>query len=338
MDASSYITPRVEALTDHADEVYDVAPGVSNSFNTWSALKLILLSASVRMYTTVMGNQPIRDTYYIDALAGSGVSEYGDEEHFLGSSLLACRAARHPFSKMYFIEGNEDMATALEQRLDYVFQLPEFTEPKDWKVISGDCNEEIPRVVKDIRNRSDYREGFNYFAFIDNQGMDLEWSAIEKLTPTPHGDLLINLPTASAVGRNVGTTAANRFYGINTADIPAGDDIRVQLRRAYQSRLEERDRAVQTNTQVQADVGSYYYDLIYATRYIENGNDYMEVVRYVKSFIERMHSGNIDQILEVVRGDQEALDRWLPDDEPNEELMEELEEGDNGDQATFGDF
>lgn len=337
MDATGYITPRVEGLIDRAEEIHEVAPGVFNRFSTWSALKLILQSASVNMYTTVMANQPIEDTYYIDALAGSGVSRFEDGGHFLGSSLLACRSAREPFSKMYFVEYDEQKAEALRARLDYAFQFEEFTKPDRYEVINGDANDEIPRVTREIRDRSSYDAGFNYFGFIDNQGMNVTWDTIMELTPTPHGDLLINLPVAQAIGRNLGTDAANAFYGFDTGTIYTGDDtVRERLRDIYQYGLAGMDRSVQTVTKVQADVGSYYYDLIYATRFIPHGNGYMEVIDYVRDFIEQMHSGNVDQILEVIRGDQEQLSAFLPDNPPEDEMPEEEE--DDNEQATLGDF
>ncbi|PSQ51699.1 hypothetical protein BRD20_10175 [Halobacteriales archaeon SW_8_65_20] len=338
MDPEAYVSPRVEDLTKRADEVYDVAPGVSNSFSTWSALKLILHSASINMYTTVMSHQPIQDTYYIDALAGSGVSEYEDGEYFLGSALIACRAAKEPFSKMYFIEGDSDRCEALRQRLEYVFELSGFTRPSNYEVIHGDANEEIPEVTQNIYERSSFDDGFNYFTFIDNQGMDVEWDAIEELTPTPQGDLLVNLPIAQAVGRNVGTGAANRFYGTDTGSYTKLDSTRKQLRELYQRRLGGQGREVQTSTKVQADPGSYYYDLIYATRKIEGGNDYMEVIEYVKDMVEDMHSGNVDVILDVIRGNQSQLKQYLPDEAPEgNELMEEATESDT-DQSSLSDY
>lgn len=324
MDAPTYIRRRVEAIIEHSEAVYQQAPKVANQFNSWSALKLILHSSGVNMYTQVMSNQPIEDIYYIDALAGSGVSSH-DSGYFLGSALIACRAAQIPFSKMYFIDGNKENCNALEHRLEYVFTLEEFTEPHDWEVIPGNTNEEISEVVADIYDRSDFDDGFNYYAFIDNQGLDFDWESIEALTPTPQGDLLINLPTAHGIGRNIDSQAAEDFYGESLDWLNTTGKLREQLKRRYQARLCERDREVQVSTQVRADVGSFYYDLIYATRNIPGGNDYMEVMEYVKGFIEKVHSGNVDNILKVVRGHQKDFSSFLPDDEPEDELLEENE-------------
>lgn len=313
MNAGDYIKRRVDALRDHSEEVYEQAEGISNEFNSWSALKLILHSAAVNMYTTVHQNQGTGDIFYIDALAGSGVSTYESDRFFIGSPLLACRAAQYPFSKMYFIESDEEYCAALRDRLEYAFKLPDYTKPHDFEVIQGDANEELPSVVADLKEIGDYDDRFNYYCFIDNQGLDVEWSSISELTPTPYGDLLINLPIAQGIGRNVDTDAAAKFYGDPRKKLARGRTNREQLLDRYQEKLYDRDREVQASTRVYSNIGSFYYDLIYATRKIDDGNGYMEVIDYVKQFIESVHSGDVDRMIDVLDTNQSVIESYLPD-------------------------
>ncbi|WP_137285461.1 class I SAM-dependent methyltransferase [Halorussus salinisoli] len=112
---TEYIQTRVEGLTEYSEEIRDIEPSEVNSFDSWSALKLILHSAAVNMYTTIIPEYK-GDFYYIDALSGSGVSEYDNGQCFVGSPIVAAKVASEPFSKMYFIDQDEDYCHALKSR------------------------------------------------------------------------------------------------------------------------------------------------------------------------------------------------------------------------------
>ena len=347
VDVRDYIQSRIEGLTEDSQEFYSQVPGQANDFDTWSALKLILHSATVNMYTTVLAqNDYYDDLYYIDALAGSGVSQYNDENRcFLGSPLIAAKDATVPFKKMYFVEKDPDHAEALERRLEYAFsqKSDKYAEPGQWEVIPRDANKAIPDIISGMwRSFRNNDNGLNYLCFIDNQGMNVKWPTINELTPKPYGDLLINLPTSQAIGRNVGTypETVGEFYGrdLSTVDIP-DTGMREFMRDLYLEQLQDRNRPVQVNTRVEADVGSYYYDMIYATRDIKAGNGYEETIKYVRDFIEQVHSGDVDRILDVLDGSQSSLSSYLPDDDEgiSEELAEESSDEDSG-QTALGEF
>lgn len=341
MDDIDFIRPRVKALLDRSEEIYEAVPGPTNDFDTWSALKLILHSASITTYTKVHNNQGTGDVFYIDALAGSGLSEY-EGGHFLGSALLASRASVMPFSKMFFIEDKENLASVLKRRLEYAFDLPEFKEPEEWQVYTEDANEKIPEIVDEIKEISDYDSKFNYYCFIDNQATDVDWPAIEELTPKPYGDLLINIPLAQTIGRNINkeeTGELNKFYGRDLSDVTIRHNVRNSARNIYLNQLAERNRPKQVVTRVQAGAGSYQYDLAYVSRRTKNDNPWMDAIRYVRDFIENFHGGDIDRILDVIQGEQHTLEQYLPDDPIGEEAKEELEEmGEDYSQTGLRDF
>lgn len=293
------------------------------------------------MYTTVLqSNDSFSDLYYIDALAGSGVSTFDESEAcFLGSPIIAAKVPEEPFKKMYFIEHDEDKADALETRMEHIFAThDDAQEPEDWDVIRGDANEEIPAVVRDIwRTREG---GFNYYCFIDNQELNVKWDAIDELTPEPWGDFLINLPTASAIGRNATMepvpSELNDFYcvDLNELDLP-DSGIRPVMKELYSECLARSGRPVQITTNVDANVGSYEYDLIYATRDIEDGNDYIEVIEYVKQFIEDVHAGDVDDILDVLLDSQSSFEEYLPLDDVDNQIPNDNEDDD---QTSLRDF
>lgn len=335
MDESEYIKKRVAGLQEGSQELFEVAEGVSNDFDTWSALKLILHSAATNMYTSVHESQETGDIFYIDALSGSGVSKFEAGRCFLGSPLIAARSAQRPFSKMYFIESNDRYRSALRDRLNYAFRQPGYTEPDEWEIFDGDANDEIGNIVKEIQAKGSYEDKYNYYCFIDNQGLDVNWGAMEDLTPKPYGDILVNLPTYHAIGRNApreSTKALMEFYGTDFNQINTRHNVRDQMHKLYCKRLADRGREVQESTQVNTDVGSFYFDLVYATRYIPNGNGYMRVIAYVKEFIESVHGGDINRILDVLDGNQDVIGSYLPDKEIEDELP------DPDPQKGLGDF
>lgn len=318
MDAGQFLKRHVADLREHAQDFYDVGDGVANSFDSWSALKLALHAVSVSMYTGVHKDRT-GDIFYIDALAGSGISEYTDGQCFLGSPLLACKSARTPFSRMYFIENDGEKADALRDRLRYAFTLDGFTKPDEWRVFEEDANEQIDEVIEEIWDLGDHEEGFNYFTFIDNQGMDVEWPFIDRITPKPFGDFLINVPIAHAVGRNPGEDATNDFYGCDTGRLRGIHNSRQKMLDLYSTRLTKAGRPVQTSTTIDANSGSFNYEMVYATRDISGGNKYMEVIDYAKLVLEKVHAGHVDGILDVLEGDQMELNvgEWTDNETPD---------------------
>lgn len=179
-------------------------------------------------------------------------------------------------------------------------------EPHEWEVIAGDANKEICNVKKEINRISRPKNrGYNYYCFIDNQELNVKWSTIRELAPRPYGDLLVNLPTASGIGRNATQDPVpeklNDFYcqDLNNTNVP-DNNIRPRMKQLYRECLAELDRPVQKVTNVDANVGSYEYDLVYATRETDGGSSYIEVIDYVKELIENVHAGDVNNILEVL--------------------------------------
>ena len=338
--ARGYIYDRVEGLTEHSQEIAGAGDNVANEFDSWSALKLILHSAAVNMYTKVISEHK-NDFFYIDALAGAGASKYDENQYFIGSALLAAKAASEPFTKMYFVEGKKEYKEALESRLDYVFSNPhiDVQEPQDYEVIHGDANEEIPKIVDEIWDIATPNPSFNYYCFIDNQGLNVSWDTVESLAPTPHGDLLINYPSSQAIGRNAlrdEKSALNEFFGVelNNYDIPE-EDVREYLKELYTSRLAGLERPVQESTYVYSGVGSYSYDMIYATRETEGGSEYIEVIKYVKEFIEAFDGADVDDMLDIINGDQDTMESYYPESSDiDDSLPEESDAGNH----SLGDF
>jgi three-Cys-motif partner protein len=324
------VKERVPTLTAYADDIKDVEPDICNEFGPWSALKLIVHVATVNMYTTVI-SEHFDDWFYIDALAGSGVSVYGDAgDCFLGSPLLAAANAAEPFTKMYFVEENEEKAAALDERLDVLFNRTtnRITPPEcGYDIFVGDANEKLDDVVSDMwkvarRNGDPY---FNHLSFIDNQGLDLDWTGVRALAPNPTGDLLINFPTSN-VSRTANHTPSKdtvtEFYGGGMWG--QAHDQR-KLLEIYRRRLRSVEKTEQVVTTIDSGEKNYHYDMIYATRETKGGSEYVEAIEYVREFVEAVDGADVEEMLQILRGDQSTMEAFLPetdDDDPQLGLHE----------------
>lgn len=318
------VKKRVPTLTKHAEEVRAIEPDQVNSFGPWSALKLIVLVATVNMYTTVISSYR-DDWFYVDALAGSGVSVYGDvEDCFLGSPILAAAHASEQFTKMYFIEAEKKKARALEKRLDAVFEgeTPLDIERPEcgYEVITGDANNKLPDVTRDMwatGKRYGKKASFNHLTFIDNQGLNLRWEGIENIAPEPHGDFLVNFPARDIIrsaNHEDSEESMTEFYG---SEIWKDDKTREGLLQAYLRRLNGIEKPRQVITNVHSGITNYEYDVIYATK--QEGGNYIDAVEYVRDFVERVDGADVEQMLDVLRGDQATMETYLPEIEGDED-------------------
>lgn len=324
-----WVKNRVAALRDGADELKEIRPEAYNSFGPWSALKLILHATTINMYTDVISSHK-DDFFYIDPLAGSGISLYSDEEYdieeyFLGSAISAARAASVPFTKMYFIEKDDDFAEALERRLEAAFQSDEFgiSQPGDYEVLHGDANDRINEVVNDMWKIAQSGKGgpnFNHITFIDNQGLDFHWNSVEQIAPKPTGDLLINFPS-TAVNRAAGHAdsrgAMNDFFGGDMWSKTSKS--KEELLNLYSTRLSGLEKDVQVTANVHSGIKNFEYDLIYGTRETSGGSGYSDAVTYVKNFIEAVDGADVEDMVKVVRGDRVTMDAYLPDDDTDDQ-------------------
>ena len=120
-----WIQDKLSTLKAHADDLKEVG-GITDDpkFGPWTALKLVVFTATIDVYTKIIANNNF-DFYYIDAMSGSGVVDIKNRNDTLVSSpIIAGTVAHQPFRRLYFIERNPERAEALRHRLDYaVLQL-----------------------------------------------------------------------------------------------------------------------------------------------------------------------------------------------------------------------
>jgi three-Cys-motif partner protein len=184
-------------------------------FGPWTSVKLDYLRRYIYMFETSMREKPWRQRNYIDLFSGSG--KYRTEENgevFLGSPLIAL-TTEFPFTKYYFADNAKENIDVLKER------CKGFSFSIDYKV--GNANEVVQSVVDEIQNIDSRKivgkwSSLN-MAFLDPDGLELEWSTITKLASLFTMDLIIYY---SQYGLNInfkncylakGETVIDKFFG-----------------------------------------------------------------------------------------------------------------------------
>jgi len=165
----------------------------------WAKDKLSVLARYIATSTTAMKKLPWRKRFYIDLQAGPGKNYVdnsetkrpeGKLEIFLGSPLLALTEGVG-FTDYFFVEKDGELALALETRCSLA--PPEVSV----RVIQGDCNSAIDEIVQYVWqvdqppfSQTDWNS--LCLAFLDPEGLELNWSTVEKLASLKRADLVIN--------------------------------------------------------------------------------------------------------------------------------------------------
>ena len=162
--------------------------------------KLEALKRYIYMFLTATKRGNWRAWNYIDLQAGPGkVQIRQPNEIVLGSPLIALNATGS-FTNYWFVDVDNENIQALEQR------IAQSERSDKVRIICGDCNAVVDGIVEEIiAADNDYREGIwssLNLAFLDPEGLELEWSTVEKLASVNRMDLIINVST-SGFERNV---------------------------------------------------------------------------------------------------------------------------------------
>lgn len=244
--------------------------------------KLTILNGYMGRFTTAMKDKPWRALNYVDLQAGPGKNSFSPSGHtMLGSPLLAL-TTRYPFANLYLVEMGIPEYGALKTRVEVSDHAASV------KLFNEDCNEAVDRIVEQI-NKIDkkYIQGIwpcLNLAFLDPEGLEVEWRTVEKLASLQRMDLIINFST-NGITRNAGQlvdrdeeTVIDKFFGTrewrsiySQARGQGGPAVRRELIDFYLSRLhdmgyvqtkrQEKEFKNQRNVQVYTMVFASKHDL-----------------------------------------------------------------------------
>jgi three-Cys-motif partner protein len=145
---------------------------------------------------------------YIDLFCGPGKCVDRDTGHiYLGSPLVAL-TAKHPFTDYYFVDNDQNAMAALERRCSgsELFSKIKFRREDANAIASDLVSELVPMPSLNL-------------AFLDPEGLELEWKTVATLAALDRLDLIIHYPQ---VGLNrympaafgiQGDTQVDRFFG-----------------------------------------------------------------------------------------------------------------------------
>lgn len=142
----------------------------------WTQAKLQMLAEYLSGFAKASKSQSER--VYLDAFAGEGHGlDRLTGEKFHGSARIALDAGEDAgFTRFRYFEMGQK-AAELEQRLRTEYP------GKDIKVYPGDCNEKIPEALDNLESV----KWAPTFAFLDPDGMELEWRTLKALADHKRG-------------------------------------------------------------------------------------------------------------------------------------------------------
>ncbi len=175
----------------------------------WVIEKLDYLYRYIDVFEKSMHNKwLIRN--YIDLLAGPGKNRIRNTNQIILGSPLIALTTQFPFTGYYFVDIDPNNITALKERCNASPLINSI------HIETGDCNVIIDKVINQISSTQD--QSLN-LAFLDPEGLELEWSSVKKLAGIRKMDLVINYPQGglnrmmTKVYRDTGNNIVDLFFG-----------------------------------------------------------------------------------------------------------------------------
>ena len=169
---------------------------------SWTRDKLKILQQYLPGY--LLATTRALERIYIDAFAGPGLNRLRGRSLTIDGSPLIALDARAPngtrFDHLFFIERDPTVAAELRGVLNGR------DHARRARVITGDVNEELPKLITKLPRRSPT------FVFVDPEGIEPRWTTIEAIAPW-RTELLINFPLGMSINRNPGSDKVTAYFG-----------------------------------------------------------------------------------------------------------------------------
>lgn len=184
----------------------------------WVKEKLFYVQRYIDAFEVAMRQKSWRRRIYVDLFSGPGKCIVrGTNEYLLGSPLLAL-STQYPFTDYYFGDLEQQNIECLLERSRGAKVPRNHIHP-----LIGDANQRVRDVVKDIEQLDKpFIQGVGSclnLAFLDPEGLELEWTTVEALGKMKTMDLIIHY-SQSGLTRNLDrycdndeNTVIDRFFG-----------------------------------------------------------------------------------------------------------------------------
>ena len=224
--------------------------------NDYAKDKLTILQGYIYRFTTSMRDKPWTALNYIDLQAGPGKNRFSPSNEIRLGSPLAALSTQNPFDNYFFVESGKQEFVDLKTRVQ--------ASPLNDRVnlYNQDCNIAIDEIISGLDQIDSKRMPGEWkslnLAFVDPEGLEIQWETLEKLGKQNRMDLIINFST-SGITRNIrkffqadSNTAIDRFFGTR------------EWREIYQS-LQGKD-----NTIIRRKLLDFYIDRLSQFKYVNN--------------------------------------------------------------------
>jgi three-Cys-motif partner protein len=133
----------------------------------WAKDKYFYLKRYFEIFTSAMKDRWKGELYYIDLFAGCGKCRVRETCEEIDGSALVSLSVKYPFKKYFMVELDSDALNALKKRV-------ERAPYKDRvKIIPGDCNEKIDKIIAEIPERS------LSLAVVDPTGLHIKFETLK---------------------------------------------------------------------------------------------------------------------------------------------------------------
>jgi three-Cys-motif partner protein len=168
----------------------------------WTKEKLRILAQYLPVY--LQATTKAVERIYVDGFAGPGTNRIESTGEIVeGSPLIALGARstnRTAFDRLFYIERDRKTASELREALSSRDSTGRA------KVIEGDVNVELPKLVRELPKRSPT------FVFLDTEGIEPRWETLSAIAPW-QTELLINFPLGMAINRNPNSRKVMDYFG-----------------------------------------------------------------------------------------------------------------------------
>jgi three-Cys-motif partner protein len=158
----------------------------------WVIEKLDYLKRYIDIFSTSMQGKPWRAINYIDLFSGPGKCYIPETEAVHSGSPLLALTTQHPFTGYFFVDLNAENTNALQKRCS--------ASPIRDRVqcLIGDSNVVVADIVENILilDKTFIRGQWSSLnlAFLDPNGLELEWHTVATLAKLKKIDLIIYYP------------------------------------------------------------------------------------------------------------------------------------------------
>ncbi len=234
---------------------------------------------------TLILSKHFQRTCYLDGFSGPGKVRFrlnGEAYDIDGSPLTALRA-RPGFTDHYFCDSSKRSRNALELRVE------EYARRRNVEVLPAqDFNQCVPSILSVIPSDC------HIFAFLDPNGLELDWPTVASIGKRRHRELLINFSngvyrcakTARKIRKHL--ERMNSFMGMDDNWWEYGSD---EILETYKNNLKSLGTGFKhvLDLPVKNSIGGMVYILLFAT-----DND--TAVKILREHMKRLEGLDTDQL------------------------------------------